>query len=121
MSKKYDSINPFDESVREYFNLLDDMVGKVGLQTQIAPNSDDSLLQILMEGNCICTVDGQSGSTLYNPYPEIIALRQEFINARIRIPFVSDMELEEMRLKALAELERDESEEEDLSMGDQTM
>lgn len=73
MSKKYDSINPFDESVREYFNQLDDIVEKVGLQTQIAPNSKDSLLQILLDGECICTVDGQSGSAIYNPYPEIIA------------------------------------------------
>lgn len=119
MSNKYDHINPFDDSLREYFNLLDDMVGKVGLQTQIAPNSDDGLLQILLDGNCICTVDGQSGSSVYNPYPEILALRDEFMNARIRIPFVSDMELEKQRLEALAEFEPEP--EEDIGMCEQSL
>lgn len=119
MSNKYDHIHPFDDSLREYFNLLDDMVGKVGLQTQIAPNSDDSLLQILLDGNCICTVDGQSGSSVYNPYPEILALRDEFMNARIRIPFVSDMELEKQRLAALAELESEP--EKDIGMCEQSL
>lgn len=119
MSNKYDHITPFDDSLREYFNLLDDMVGKVGLQTQIAPNSDDSLLQILLDGNCICTVDGQSGSSVYNPYPEILALRDEFMNARIRIPFVSDMELEKQRMEALAELEPEP--EEDIGICEQSL
>lgn len=110
MSTKYDEISPFDESVREYFNQIDDMVSKAGLTTQVAPNSQDNTLQILLDGKCICTVDGQSGSMLYNAYPEIRALQDDIMNARIRIPFVSDMELEEQRLKALEAITKSEME-----------
>lgn len=109
MSNKYDSISPHDESFREYFNLLNDMVSEYGLETQIAPGSNDNILQILSDGNCICKVDGQSGNSLYSPHPKIFALVGEFSDARIRIPFVSDMECEAQRLALLAELDEESS------------
>lgn len=110
MSTKYDSIFLCDDGMREYYNQIDELVSKVGLDTQIAPNSNDNLLQILKDGKCICTVGGQFRSALYNPHPEILALRDDIMDVGVRIPFVSDTELEEQRLEALEEPNQSEME-----------
>ena len=103
MSAKYNSISPCDKSICEFFNQVDEIAKNAGMETRIAENSGDSLLEILRNGESIGTIDGMSASMNYQPYPEIFSVMDDITQARMRIPFASHPEAEALRL---AELER---------------
>lgn len=104
MVGKYDAINPRDESIREFFNRVDEIAINAGLATRIADNSSDSLLEILQDGESICIVDGMSANLLHNPYPVIYALMDDIAKARMEIPFISNPEAETLRMAALEQM-----------------
>ena len=103
MAGKYDNINPKDESIREFFNIVDELASYDDLETKIHENSNDNLLEILRNGKRLCVIGGMDASIIYDTDEHLYYLLGDIYRARLSIPYVSDPEREAHRLAVLAE------------------
>ena len=67
MSGKYQGIPVDEPSIPVFFNRVDDLVKEKGLHTEIRPDSNNTVLNILCGDNEIAFIDGYSGNVCGHP------------------------------------------------------
>lgn len=97
MSRKYQGIPVDEPSIPVFFNRVDELVEEKGFHTEIRPDSNNTVLNILCGGNEIAFIDGYSGNVCGHPVEGFWELCEDVEAIRLSIPFENSKEREAAR------------------------
>ena len=97
MSGKYQGIPVDEPSISVFFNRVDELVKEKGFHTEIRPDSNNTVLNILCGDNEIAFIDGYSGNVCGHPVEGFWELCGDVEAIRLSIPFENSEEREAAR------------------------